>query len=73
MLFPFTGVPALLASLKASRLSRAGDIEAAREQGERARDWCWYSLGYGLLVLQQLAQLVRLLDAPLTSGESNHV
>jgi TRAP-type mannitol/chloroaromatic compound transport system permease small subunit len=31
-------------------------------------------LGYGLLVLQQLAQLVRLLDKPLTSTEeASHV
>ena len=49
LLFPFTGVPALLASIKASRLSKQGQLEIAREQGERARDWCWYSLGYGLL------------------------
>ncbi len=50
LLFPFTGIPALLASLKASRMQRAGRIEDARHDGERARDWCWYSLGYGLLV-----------------------
>ncbi len=49
LLFPFTGIFALLASLKAGRLSKSGDLEAARESGERAREWCWYSLGYGLL------------------------
>ena len=50
LLFPFTGVFALIASLQASRLHREGRLEAARERGERAREWCWYSLGYGLLV-----------------------
>ena len=30
-------------------------------------------IGYTLLVLQQLAHLVRLLDAPLNTGESGHV
>ena len=49
LLFPFTGIPALLASLKASQLNAQGRLEDARAQGERARDWCWYSLGYGLL------------------------
>jgi polar amino acid transport system permease protein len=49
LLFPFTGIPALMASLRASRLHREGRLEDAREQGERARDFCWYSLGYGLL------------------------
>lgn len=49
LLFPVTGVPAVLASVKASRLHSQGRLEDAREQGERARDWCWYSLGYGLL------------------------
>ena len=50
LLFPFTGVFALVNSLKASRLEKAGDLESARHSGERAREWCWYSLGYGLLV-----------------------
>ena len=49
LLFPFTGIPALVASVKAGRLRKEGKIEAARERGERAREWCWYSLGYGLL------------------------
>ena len=35
--------------MKASRLAKAGQIEDARVQGEQARDWCWRSLGYGLL------------------------
>ena len=50
LLFPVTGIFAVAASFKASRLERAGDLETARESGERAREWCWYSLGYGLLV-----------------------
>ena len=50
MLFPFTGIPALVFSLRASRLAKQGRIEDARIAGERARDWCWYSAGVGLAV-----------------------
>ena len=50
LLFPPTGIPALLASLKAGRLAKQGRIEEARLAGERARDWCWYSVGIGLAV-----------------------
>jgi polar amino acid transport system permease protein len=48
LLFPPTGVPALLSSLKAGRLAKEGRVEEARIAGERARDWCWYSVGIGL-------------------------
>jgi polar amino acid transport system permease protein len=37
-------------SLRAGRLAHEGRIEEARIQGEKARDWCWYSLGVGLAV-----------------------
>ena len=47
LLFPPTGVPALYNSLKASGLAKKGEIEAARERGEKARDWAWYSVGIG--------------------------
>ncbi len=50
LFFPVLGIPALIASLKAGRLHKAGRIEDARHSGERARDLSWYSLGYGLLV-----------------------
>ncbi|HRE01134.1 MAG TPA: ABC transporter permease subunit, partial [Ilumatobacteraceae bacterium] len=50
LLFPPTGIPAVLHSLKARRLERQGEIEQARVSGERARDWAWYSVGVGLLV-----------------------
>jgi polar amino acid transport system permease protein len=50
LLFPFTGIPALVASVQAGRLRNEGKIEEARTRAERAREWCWYSLGYGLLV-----------------------
>jgi len=50
LFFPPTGIPAVISSLKASRLARQGDIEAARLRGERAREWAWYSVGFGLLV-----------------------
>jgi polar amino acid transport system permease protein len=50
LLFPFTGIPALVFSLRASRLAKQGRIEDARIAGERARDWCWYSAGVGLAV-----------------------
>ncbi len=49
LLFPITGVIALVRSLEAGRLARVGRIEDARAAGEKARDWCWYTLGYGLL------------------------
>jgi len=50
LLFPFTGVLALINSVKAGGLAKVGQIEEARHRGERAREWCWYSLGYGLCV-----------------------
>lgn len=50
LIFPFTGIPALVYSLKASKLHAAGEIEHARETGEKARTWCWYTLGWGLMV-----------------------
>jgi polar amino acid transport system permease protein len=50
LLFPPAGVPAILHSMRAGRLAREGEIESARHQGERARDWAWYSIGVGLSV-----------------------
>lgn len=50
LLFPFTGVLALHRSLRASKLAKQGEIESARIEGEKARDWIWYSVGIGLLV-----------------------
>ena len=50
LLFPPAGVPAMLHSMRAARLAREGEIESARRQGERARDWSWYSVGIGLSV-----------------------
>jgi polar amino acid transport system permease protein len=37
-------------SVRASRLAREGEIESARREGERARDWSWYAIGIGLSV-----------------------
>lgn len=48
LLFPLAGVPALVHSLKASKLAAAGETEGAREEGGKARDWAWYALGFGL-------------------------
>lgn len=52
-------------------------MEASPDPGGIPYRWLVKSLiplGYGLLVLQQLAQLVRLLDKPLTSTEeASHV
>jgi polar amino acid transport system permease protein len=50
LLFPPTGVPAVVHSLRAGRLAKEGEIESARGEGERARDWAWYSVGIGLSV-----------------------
>ena len=50
LLFPPTGVPAMLHSVRAGRLAKEGEIESARGEGERARDWAWYSVGIGLSV-----------------------
>ena len=38
----------MIHSVRAGRLAREGDIESARREGERARDWSWYSVGIGL-------------------------
>ncbi len=62
LLFPPTGVPALLCSLRASRLAKIGEIERARLAGERARHWIWYSVGVGSAVYAT-AFLVFLLTA----------
>ena len=37
-------------SVRAARLAREGEIESARREGERARDWSWYAVGIGLSV-----------------------
>ena len=50
LLFPPTGVPAMVHSVRAGRLAKQGEIESARGEGERARDWAWYSVGIGLSV-----------------------
>jgi polar amino acid transport system permease protein len=50
LLFPPTGVVALVHSLRASSLARQRHIEEARVAGQRARDWVWISVGVGLTV-----------------------
>ncbi len=40
----------MIHSVRASRLAREGEIESARREGERARDWAWYAVGIGLSV-----------------------
>jgi polar amino acid transport system permease protein len=50
LLFPPAGVPAFIHSMRAARLAREGHVEAARHEGERARDWAWYAVGIGLSV-----------------------
>ena len=50
LLFPPAGVPALLYSIRSSRLAAQGEVESARIEGEKARDWSWYAVGYGLTV-----------------------
>jgi polar amino acid transport system permease protein len=50
LLFPPAGVPAMIHSVRAGRLAKEGEIESARGEGERARDWAWYSVGIGLSV-----------------------
>jgi len=41
LLFPPAGIPALVHSVRAARLAAEGEIESARHEGERARDWSW--------------------------------
>jgi len=48
--FPPAGVPALVHSVRAARLARTGDVEIARMEGEKARDWSWYAVGVGAAV-----------------------
>ena len=48
LLFPLTGIPALIFSLRARRLAARGEVEEARASGQRARDLAWISLGLGL-------------------------
>jgi polar amino acid transport system permease protein len=50
LLFPPAGVPAFMHSVRAGRLARDGEVESARREGERARDWSWYAVGIGLSV-----------------------
>ena len=40
----------MIHSVRAGRLAREGEIESARREGERARDWAWYAVGVGLSV-----------------------
>lgn len=48
--FPPLGLVALVHSLRAGSLARAGEAEESRVSGERARDWAWYALGIGISV-----------------------
>ena len=48
LLFPPAGIPSLMYSLEAGRLAAEGKVEPARVKGEKARDWAWYAIGYGL-------------------------
>ena len=50
LLFPPAGIPSMVHSVRAARLAREGEIESARREGERARDWSWYAVGVGLSV-----------------------
>ena len=50
LLFPPTGIPALIYSLRAGKLARQEKIEEARTSGQRARDLGWISLGVGMSV-----------------------
>ncbi|MEP7204448.1 MAG: ABC transporter permease subunit [Ilumatobacteraceae bacterium] len=50
LLFPPAGIPSMIHSVRASRLAQQGEIESARREGERARDWAWYAVGIGLSV-----------------------
>ena len=50
LLFPPAGVPAMVHSIRAARLAHEGEIESARHEGERVRDWAWYAVGIGLSV-----------------------
>jgi polar amino acid transport system permease protein len=50
LLFPPTGIVALVHSLRASSLAAKGRIEEARVAGQKARDWAWISVGVGLTV-----------------------
>jgi polar amino acid transport system permease protein len=50
LFFPPAGIPALVHSLRAGKLAARGEIEPAREEGGKARDWSWYAVGIGLTV-----------------------
>ncbi|MEI2706640.1 MAG: ABC transporter permease subunit [Ilumatobacteraceae bacterium] len=50
LLFPFTGVVALVHSLRAGRLAKRGAVDEARLAGSKAHEWAWISLGVGLFV-----------------------
>jgi polar amino acid transport system permease protein len=48
LIFPPTGIPAVIESIRASRLEKAGRIEEARIAGQKAKNLAWVSLGVGL-------------------------
>ena len=50
LLFPPTWRPGDVHSCGRRASPSEGEIEAARHEGERARDWAWYSVGIGLSV-----------------------
>jgi polar amino acid transport system permease protein len=50
LFFPPAGIPALVHSLRAGKLAARGEIEPAREEGGKARDWSWYAVGIGLTI-----------------------
>lgn len=44
------GIPAIVFAAQVNGKIQAGDIEGARDLSRKARMWCWWSFGIGLVV-----------------------
>lgn len=66
----FTGIPALRHSLLVNVSLREGELQAAVFHSQKARRWCWISLGLWLLlwggVLNFLVQYISPIRASLS-------
>lgn len=57
------GIPAIVFAAKVDGFVARGDIAGAREASGKAKMWCWWSFGSGLLVIVAYAVFVGIMAA----------
>jgi len=63
------GIPAIVFAAKVEGMVARGDIAGAREASDKAKMWCWWSFGSGLLVIVAYIAFIVIAAA---SGNMSH-